>query len=265
MKDVFKGIVRMYDEDVYVNTQTKEGYARVLERIDPLLCKWASKTYMPGYNFEDIKQELALIIIEGVNAYNPDKKVKLSTFLHTHLRNKLVSKIKSVNKLSNDAYSLYEKVESEMCECGGLISFSKTRCLESNSLITRYGCEQCEKEYKPNYRRSREELVFSSMPKTDPSSGEEYAEFENGLSNADNLYYNGSSTLDRIDLEITIEKLSKIIDEKTYIILKMVCLEGHSIKDAAKEVGLTGWAASMRLKKLNRYKIINDLLSDYLK
>ena len=102
------------------------------------------------------------------------------------------------------------------------------------------------------------------MPKKDPRSGEEYAEFENGLSDSDNIYSNGDTYFERIDLEIAIEKLSEIIDEKTYIILRMVCLEGHSIKDAAKEVGLTGWAASMRLKKLARYKIINDLLEEYL-
>jgi hypothetical protein len=102
------------------------------------------------------------------------------------------------------------------------------------------------------------------MPKIDPNSGEEYTEFENCLANADGLYSDGTSSFDRIDLEITIEKLADIIDEKTYIILRMVCLEGHSIKDAAKEVGLTGWAASMRLKKLSRYKIINDLLSEFM-
>jgi len=42
----------------------------------------------------------------------------------------------------------------------------------------------------------------------------------------------------------------------------MVCLDGHSIKDAAKRVGLTGWAASMRLKKIKTNRIINDLLED---
>jgi RNA polymerase sigma factor (sigma-70 family) len=264
MNKDFKGIVKMYDEEVHINTLTKEGYARVLERIDPLLCKWASKTYMPGYTFEDIKQELALIIIEGVNAYDPSKKVKLSTFLHTHLRNKLISKIKSVNKLSNDAYSLHEKAELEICECGGLISFKKIRNLETRDVFTKYSCEECSKEYKPNHRRSREELVFSAMPKTDPRSGEEYAEFENCLSNSDNFYSNNSTPFERVDLELAIEKLSEMIDKKTYIILRMVCLEGHSIKDAAREVGLTGWAASMRLKKLERYKVINDLLAEYL-
>ncbi len=263
MSNDFKGTVTMYDEEVYINKLTKEGYTRILERIDPLLCKWASKTYMPGYQFEDIKQELSLIIIEGVNAFDTNKNVKLSTFLHTHLRNKLVSKIKSVNKLSNDAYSLHEKVELEICECGGVISEIKTRDF-NNNIVSKYSCKECKKEFKRSYRKSREELVFSAMPKTNPNSGEEYAEFENTLSNSDGFYSNGGTYYEKIDLEMAISKLSEIIDEKTHTILRMVCLEGHSIKDAANEVGLTGWAASMRLKKLGRYKIINDLLGEYI-
>lgn len=143
MKSEFEGTVRMYDEDVYINTATRQGYDRVLERIDPLLCKWASKTYMPGYTFEDIKQELSIIIIEGVNAFDPSKNVKLSTFLHTHLRNKLVSKIKSVNKLSNDAFSLYEESVKEICDCGGLITFKKVRTPSGRGTISKYSCEQC--------------------------------------------------------------------------------------------------------------------------
>lgn len=261
MKSEYAEVVRMYDEDVYVSTETKEGYNRVLERIDPLLCKWASKTYMPGYAFDDIKQELSIIIIEGVNAFDPSKKVKLSTFLHTHLRNKLVSKIKSVNKLSNDAFSLQEKIAGDLCECGGLILLKKLR-LES-SVVSKHVCESCDQEYKPAYRSSREELAFSCMPKKDLNSGEEYAEFQSSLANSDSLYADNRTVYDSVNLEMAISKLSEIVDPKTILILRMVCLEGHSIKDAAKSVGLTGWAASMRLKKLGRYKIIKDLLEDY--
>lgn len=254
MKKEFEGTIEMYEEKVWISTRTKEGYARVLERIDPLLCKWASKTYMSGYAFEDIKQELSLIIIEGVNAYDPSKKVKLSTFLHTHLRNKLVSKLKSVNKLSNDAYGLSEIGKAEICSCGGVLTKGDSY----------YTCGECGVQHKQLYRRSREELIFSQMPKTDPGSGEEYGEFQSSLSNSDGLYSGGISLHNNVELEMAIDKLSKVIDDKTFLILKMVCLEGYSIKDAAGKVGLTGWAASMRLKKLGRFKIINDILQEYL-
>ena len=72
VRSPYSGYVEMYDEKIFVNTETKQGYARVLERIDPLLCKWSSRTYMPGYAYEDIKQELALIIVEGIKAHKKD-------------------------------------------------------------------------------------------------------------------------------------------------------------------------------------------------
>ena len=154
--------------------------------------------------------------------------------MHTHLRNKLISKIKSVNKLSNDASSLREEFDPE------------------------------DEDDKPKYRKSREELNFSVMAKVNPNSGEEYCEFQNTLSNSDSLYSEDGTVFERIDLELAIEKIAAQVDEKTYIILRKVCLDGYSIKDAASEVGLTGWAASMRLKKLSKHKLITDMLGDLI-
>ncbi len=150
---MFKGVVRMYDESVYIDTSTCEGYGRILERIDPLLCKMASKTYISGSNFEDIKQDLSVIAIEGINSYDPKKNVKLSTFLHIHLRNKLISKIKSANKLSNDA-SFFKTNKDGMfvCHCGN----SMTPPTDKESIT----CDECGKVHSGFYRRSREEINF---------------------------------------------------------------------------------------------------------
>jgi RNA polymerase sigma factor (sigma-70 family) len=252
MAKEYEQFVEMYDEKIFVSTKTKQGYDKVLKKIDPLLCKWASKTYMSGYGFEDLKQELSIIIIEGVNAFDPEKKVKLSSFLHNHLKNKLISKLKSVNKLSNDAYGLTEETTKSICSCGGIFS-------EKGKVNV---CKECGNEYGPVYRSSREELIFSAMPKRSPSSGEEYMDFESSLSVSDGMFSTNGTPYDKIHLDMAIERLSSQVDAKTLTILKMVCLDGHSIKDAAKRVGLTGWAASMRLKKIKTNRIINDLLED---
>tara|TARA_A100001011_G_scaffold167625_1_gene176449 strand:+ start:1350 stop:2036 length:687 start_codon:yes stop_codon:yes gene_type:complete len=218
--------VKVYDEIVYVDTNTGEGFGRVLKRIDPLLCKMSSKTYMPGYSFEDIKQELAAIAIEGIRSYDPDKNVKLSTFLHIHLRNKLVSKLRSVNKISNDASSLIDEN------------------VEPNS-----------------FRRSREEILFSSMkPKVDKNS-EEFGHFEDYISEDSQLNADGYSDVGTADFKDCLKKLSSSIDSDTAKIIELICLGDYSIKDAAEKVGLTGWAASMRLKKLSKNRIIKDILN----
>jgi|TARA_R110001583_G_scaffold16234_29_gene66399 RNA polymerase sigma factor (sigma-70 family) len=227
----YKTRVDVYDESVYVDTETGEGMARVLERIDPLLCKMASKSYMSGYDFNDLKQELAAIAIEGILSFNPDKKVKLSTFLHIHLRNKMVSKLRSVNKISNDAFSLHQDQDP-------------------NDKLNGSGL-----------RRSRDELVFSSIrPKVDKNS-EEYGNFEDGLSGDNSIYSAGKEPIMTSDFTSSILKLYDSIDNKTAKIIELVCLNDYSIKDAAEEVGLTGWAASMRLKKLNKNRVIKDILN----
>ena len=92
---------------------------------------------------------------------------------------------------------------------------------------------------REKYRKSREELNFSAMAKVDPSSGEEYCEFQNTISNSDSLYSEDGTVFERIDLELAIEKVAAVVDEKTYTILRKVCLDGCSIKDAASEVPLS--------------------------
>jgi RNA polymerase sigma factor (sigma-70 family) len=259
----YKTTIKMYDEDIWVNTETREGYDRIIERINPLLCKWASRTYMPGHSFEDIKQELTIIIIEGINAFDPSKKVKLSTFLHTHLRNKLVSKIKSFNKLSNDACSLHDDIAGDICECGGKIEH-KVVVGYAGIREDKWICKSCDLTFNSNLRKSRGEITFSSMPKIDISSGEEYLDFENMLGESDSLYSDDKNSFDKTDLTLMLSRLKGKLDEKTYSILRMVCLEGYSFKDAAEKVGLTSWAASVRLKKLAKSKIMTDILDNYI-
>ena len=70
------------------------------------------------------------------------------------------------------------------------------------------------------------------------------------------------SSHDRVDFITSLNKLSSSIDNKTSKIIELVCLRDYSIKDAASEVGLSGWAASMRLKNLSKNRVIKDLFQD---
>ncbi len=223
----FEGIVKVYKEEFYVNTQTGVGLDSVLRKIDPLLCMMASKTYIPGYTFEDIKHELVLMAIDGIRSYNPDKQAMLSTFLHIHLNNKLISRIRSENKMSNDAFGLFEKDS----EGGGKI------------------------------RRAREELNFSQCSPLN----EEGLSFENTISDEDGLYSSGrAKTISEIDFEVSLKKLVGRLDEKTAKIIKLMYFEDYSIKDAAKAVNLSGWAASMRLKNLSKKKYFRDVFDGFI-
>lgn len=225
----FEGIVEVYDESFYVNTKTGVGLESVIKKIEPLLNKMASKTYISGYSFEDIKQELTIMAIQGVRAYNPTKDTKLSSFMQNHLRNKLISKLRSVNKMSNDSFALYEKKGDQ--KEGGKI------------------------------RKVREEILFSSC--TPDSLDDPTMIFENTIPEEDGLYgANGLSIADK-EFELAIRSLEEQIDSKTITIMKLIYYEDYPIKKAAEAVGLTGWAASMRLKKLKENEFFMEAFGDF--
>lgn len=96
-------IVRMYNEEFKIDRVTMAGYDKVLKKIEPLICDYARKFFFGDMEYEDRKQEIYMIAIHGINNFNPNRGTKLSSFLHTHIRNKIISKIKSLNKKSNNA------------------------------------------------------------------------------------------------------------------------------------------------------------------
>lgn len=248
----FEGLVKMYEEEIFISKNTRAGYDRVLQRIDPLLCGWAAKIYMPSSSFEDIKQELSMITIEGIDSYDPDKKVRLSSFLHNHIKNKIISKLKSVNKLANNATLIKEIGAGGYCPCGN-VSYSD----ENES------CPKCKLPIRKQYRSSKEEFSFSSMISEQDDFSMDSCYFESMISNSDSIYANDSSEYDEIDIRLSLESLAeKKLDQKTYELMKMVWIDEHSIKYAAEEMGLSGWGASMKLKNVIDSNIMNELFPE---
>jgi len=97
------GVVKMYDEEIFIDISSGMGIERVLKKIEPLINKWAADIRFGDMPFEDRKQEIYIIALQGIEKYDDSKGTKLSSFLHTHIKNKILSKIRSVNKKSNNA------------------------------------------------------------------------------------------------------------------------------------------------------------------
>lgn len=228
MEKGYRAFVDVYNERYYVDTNTGEGFDKVLAKIDPLLNKFASTLYVPGFKFEDAKSELSIIAIEGIMSFDPHRDVKLSTFLHKHIHNKKISLIKSENKISNDAFSLQSKDEKD--------------------------------EPGPKIRKIREALNFSQF-KINNAKDEQTTLFENTIAD-DNSSIDSSiikNRYDKTEFESSLEKACERLDSKTKKIIELMYFEDYSIKDAADAVGLSGWAASMRLKKLANKSSIKNI------
>jgi RNA polymerase sigma factor (sigma-70 family) len=229
MEKGYRAFVDVYDEEYYVDTNTGEGFDKVLAKIDPLLNKFASTMYIPGYKFEDAKSELSIIAIEGIMSFDPHRDIKLSTFLHKHIHNKRISLIKSENKMSNDAFSLHTSDD--------------------------------EPADKRKIKKAREELYFSQFKPLNDNDSQPMP-FENSISE-EGLTGNDSTIIknkfDKSEFESSLDKICEKLDTKTKKIIELMYYEDYSIKDAADEVGLSGWAASMRLKKLASRGHIQDI------
>jgi RNA polymerase sigma factor (sigma-70 family) len=222
----YRAYVDVYNDRYYVDTNTGEGFDKVLAKIDPLINKFASTMYIPGFKFEDAKSELLIIAIEGIMAFDPHREIKLSTFLHKHLHNKKISFLRSENKMSNDAFSLNSKEESEK-----------------------------------KIKKVREPINFSQFKLVDGNSDPHPTPFENTISD-DNPSYDSAIIKNRIDkseFESSLDKACQKLDQKTKKIIELMYYEDYSIKDAADAVGLSGWAASMRLKKLAGKSYIRNI------
>jgi len=97
--------VCVYEEEFYIDKETGEGFGGVLEKIKPYITSLSyswNKT-IPNTTQEDLEQDIYVIAIQGIKNYNPSKNTKLSSFLHTHINNKLISKKTSEFKKSKNA------------------------------------------------------------------------------------------------------------------------------------------------------------------
>lgn len=259
MSKFFAGKVKVYNEEFYIDANSGTGLDKVLAKIDPLLFKMSKSLFIPGYSVEDVKQELAILAIEGVRSYDSAKNVKLSTFLHIHLHNKIISKIRSKNKLSNNAFLISENQSlPDVCECGS----SNFKILTKDDLEISRECNSCDKVYKREIRNAKKEVLFSEIDvKIDSSSGEDGSvNFINSVADNGSVFSAKISADEQIEIEASIDTICEGLDEKTSKILKMISLEDYSIKDAAEEVGLSPWAANIRLKNLSKNKKIRDML-----
>lgn len=257
MANLFSGNVKVYNEDIYVNSVTGAGFDKVLKKIDPLLFKMAKSVYIQGYTVEDIKQELAVLAIEGIRSYDDSKNVKLSTFLHIHLHNKIISKIRSQNKLSNNASSSLEDSSlPDACDCGSTIFMVETKAGEE-----RRECVSCNKLYTKKLKNAKQEIPFSVMDEKVDQNEDGKLSFVDSVPRDSSVF--GASLYPEEEMEITksLNSICEDVDEKTAKIIRLVCLEDYSIKDAADEVGLSSWAANVRLKNLSKNKKIKELLS----
>ena len=194
-------IVKMYEESIEINQETGYGFDKVLKKIEPLISSQAYSFSIPNCSFEDLKQDIYLIAIQGIKNFDPKKETKLSTFLHTHIVNKMISKMKSSYKKSKNASYIQDQ-------------------------------EFCQEILKEQF--VDEEIL-------DP-----------------NLYFLRDISRQTSDFSLFLESLKETVDQETWEIIKYICIDGLSLREASEKVGLNFWTASKKLKELSKNEYVID-------
>lgn len=74
-----KFVARVFNKNIYVDTENGTGFHEVLEEMKGVMKKLA---YKSSAQFEDFYQDLCVAMLEGILSYDPYKNTALSTFLY---------------------------------------------------------------------------------------------------------------------------------------------------------------------------------------
>lgn len=244
----FAGIVELYDIKVYIDTRGGTGYDTVIDKLKPLICKFAMKYRFAGNTFEDTRHDIIVHILEGIPKYNPQKNTKLSTFLEMRVNRRLINELRNRSRISRNATYLNVGLYNIYCDCG--YSF-----IVKIDQLTNKECAECGKSIH-NIKRK----VSINTPEISESMLAPAGLYEN--CNDDNIPGIQNEIKDIDDNVIfthDVQNWLKNEDPRVVKIVELIYFRDYSIKAAAEEVGLSGAGANMKLKELSKNKIVREL------
>ncbi len=253
----FVGKAFIYDEEIAINTYTGQGYDTVVRKMKNYIDWYSGKIRLAGFEREDIKQLIVMILLDGIRRYNPRLKIKLSTFLYVHIKNRIISRIKEETRQSLNA-TYHDPFYKFICSCGASFVSSRSDAAEN-------ACHSCKKKVDSTWTiraEHHEPLSLDGIMNTMNDDGESNDKGSrihyNGRKNNFIDFFGKIDTIEDLDKNMDFSNILRDEDEVTRKIAELMYNEDYSITDAAKEVGLTCWAASLRLKKLKGKRNFKD-------
>ena len=233
----FVGLVKVRNSDVYIDTRTGKGYDKVISMLTDMVGFLASRFNLEGFTIEDNKQHIVLRILEGIPKFNPNKDVKLSTFLQIRISRLLINEIRDANRFCRNATSLNIKTYNYRCSCGNTITANKNDKIEF--------CNSCG---LPIEKSKRYWIRKNTVSLDSLSDGYLGASIQSSTET--------SKKINEIDFLSCIKNESSLVQ-------KIVCLlyfDGESIKSIAEKLSMTPTTVYNKLKKLRENKRLKELM-----
>ena len=254
--DDFDGVMGVLDSKIYVNSKTKEGYMRVVNKMAPVIHKYAVK-FLSYNDIEDVKQDIIVHILESIPKYSPSKGTKLSTFLEMRIYRMLVNIVRNDNRMSKNATSL------NIMACSIECSECNARFVVQVASGEEVSCNICGSSISTTNRRHTIAIRPSLFSDNKLKNKIDLTGIT--ISLEANIPDDGSSTHSRMNMEDLVmfeADMSKAMldeDQDVINIINLIYEQDHSIDSAADELGIPGSSANFKIKKLSRKKIIRDI------
>jgi DNA-directed RNA polymerase specialized sigma24 family protein len=257
----FIGKAFVYDEEIFINTFTGEGYDLVVNKMKNFIDWYSGNVRLAGFDREDIKQFMFVLLLDGIRRYNPrpsnsQTDIRLSTFLYVHIKNRIISRIKEETRQSLNA-SYNEPMYKFICSC-------KTFFISNREEAMKLSCNSCGKSVDSSWKiraEHHEPISLDALmaPTNEDDSGDKGSRIHyNGKRNNFIDFFGKMDGIEDVDRNLDFSNVLNEEDDTTRKIAELMYHNDYSITDAAKEVGLTCWAASLRLKKLKSKKHIKE-------
>jgi RNA polymerase sigma factor (sigma-70 family) len=222
---------KTYDKKYRLNKRTGKNFDLLMEKVTPLVIKLARR-YQAELrdSLEDVIQDIYVLALEAIQTFNSKKGVKFSTFLHVHLENKLITKVRHVNTQKNNA-SLLRHID-EVREDGTI------------------------------YSRSPRTLNFEVGRRESPGDHET----GEGIAPESSSLFYSKNQLDIIDFRLSLDSLLKIyhVPQETVKVIESMYLKDENISDCLpakpnSDQKYSAWAISVRLKNLAKKTKFREL------
>lgn len=216
--------VRIFKRSFYINKLTRKNYDLALKLIEPAIIRLVRKYNVHGYTKEELAQELRLIVIKGIDAYQNSNKTKLSTFLQTHMKNKLFTMMQGANIKKRDASLLRNFSDSKNYSARGEVGLTFSFDDEDDSGAS----------FLPNFICDNHVNIVSGMwPKNTEAKA-----------------------VAMMNLQIVL----KHQDSVTQNVVKMIAFDGATIKEISEGLNITPHSLRLKLNSLRK----NEKLKSYL-
>jgi RNA polymerase sigma factor (sigma-70 family) len=251
-KSHFSGTVDIgKNRTLFVDTATGEGVEEICKLLKKFVYFQTGKTSFPSYSSEDVAQEVYALAIEAIPKYNPNKNANILTFLHNHVKNRIINLCKFHSEKRR--ISRYTDIGFVKLRCNSCRNF-----FPCNNNEVEVACPHC-KIVKPmdsdqwkKYNIAVVPLSYNSTFMIDDENsmdGEASNLFDRDSDMAGFIVAGHTFHPSYLNTILDVEKAAEDLDVINKQIFKLI-YQGFTVREVSEKIGINQRLLRIRLNKI---------------